>query len=285
MAALALPIVGNLISGLFGMSAARKKAQADKQAAATVGAAGAQAQNFTKEQLAQSQAELNPYISTGTQAFTSLGQSMQQGLQGQGPLASWTGNFQAPTAAEAEATPGYQFQLQQGQQALESSAAARGGLLSTGTGKQLEQFGQGLASTNYNDVYNRAMQQYQQKYGEFQQGQSNIYNRLMGIGQTGLGATQTSVGAALQGASLYGGQGQLAAGQQAGYQAQAGGANAVGLAGLGNSIGNAMGIAGGYNFGGGGSPPAMGPSSYNVPGSQSFQPFNMNQGPGVPSVG
>jgi hypothetical protein len=238
--------IGSLIGGLFGLGAAKKKANADKQAAATVQAAGAQAQGNTQEQLAASNKELNPYISAGQNAFSSVGSLMQQGTQGEGPLASFTGKFQAPTAAEAEATPGYEFIKQQGEQALENSAAARGGLLSTGTGKQLEQYGQGLASTTYGDTYNRAMQQYQQQYQQFQNNQSNLYSRLMGIGNTGLGATETSVGANMQGANLYGSQGLSAASQQAGYQAQAGGAQAIGLAGLGNSIGNAMGSFGGY---------------------------------------
>jgi hypothetical protein len=249
--AAALPVIGSLISGLFGLGAAHKQSTADKNAGGTVAVAGKDVQANTQKQLAASNAELNPYITAGQSAFSNVGQLMQQGAQGQGPLASWTGSFQAPTAAQAEATPGYQFQLQQGTQALENSAAARGGLLSAGTGKQLEQYGQGLASTNYQQTYNNAMQQYQQQYQQFQNNQSNLYNRLMGIGQTGLGATQTSVGANMQGAQLYGQQGQLAASQQAGYQAQAGGAQAIGMAGLGNSIGNAMGGIGGMmNMGG-----------------------------------
>jgi hypothetical protein len=238
--------IGSLVSGLFGLGAASKARKADQQAASTVQAAGQQAQGNTQSAVAASNAALNPYTSTGAQAQTSLGNMMQQAQGGQGPLASFTGSFQAPTAAQAEETPGYQFQLQQGQQALETSAAARGGLLSQGTGKQLEQYGQGLASTNYQQVYNNAMQQYQQQYQQFQNNQSNLYNRMSGLGQTGLSATQTGVGANMQGAGLYGQQGQLAAGQQAGYQAQAGGAQAIGMAGLGNSVGNAMGAAGGY---------------------------------------
>jgi hypothetical protein len=275
----AIGAIGSLIGGLFGMGAAARQKKADQQAAGTVQAAGQQVQNFTQKQLAASQAELNPYVTAGQNAFSNVGSLMQQGAGGVGPLAAYTGTFQAPTAAQAEATPGYQFQLQQGQQALENSAAARGGLLSAGTGKQLEQYGQGLASTNYQQVYNNAMQQYQQQYAQFQNNQANLYNRLMGIGQTGLGATQTSVGANLQGAGLYGQQGQLAASQQAGYQAQAGGAQAIGLAGLGNSIGNAMGSFAGAWPQSQPVPPPISAPSYNVPGSSGFQPFNMNTVP------
>jgi hypothetical protein len=241
MASFLLGGIGSLIGGLFGMGAAAKAAKADQQAGSTIENAGQNVQNFTKQQLAASTGELNPYVSAGQNAFSSVGSLMQDAQRGQGPLASWTGQFQAPTAAQAEATPGYQFQLQQGMNALQDSAAASGGLLSEGTGKRLEQYGQGLASTNYQQVYNNAMQQYQQQYQQFQNNQNNLYGRLMGIGQAGLGAAQTSVGANMQGAQLYGNEGLTAAQGQAGYQAQAGGAKAIGLAGMGNSIGNAMG--------------------------------------------
>lgn len=260
MAAIAAPIIsglGSLVGGLFGLGGAKKASNADKQAAQIAQQAGAGAQNFTKQELAQSQDELSPYIGTGQNAFSTLGSLMQQGAGGQGPLASYTGSFKAPTAAEAEATPGYQFQLQQGELALQNSAAARGGLLSTGTGKSLEQYGQNLASTNYQQTFNNAMQAYQQQYAEFQNNQSNLYNRLLGVGQTGLNATQTSVGAALQGAGLYGQQGLNAASLQAGYTANAGGAQAVGLAGLGGSIGSAM------NSFAGAIPPSQTPYSPN----------------------
>ncbi len=269
-----IPAIGSLIGGLFGLGGAAAASKADKNAAGISQQAGAQAQNFTQQQLANSQTALNPYTNAGSQAISTVGGLMQQGANGVGPLASFTGEFQAPTAAQAEATPGYQFQLQQGLQALQNSAAANGGLLSEGTGKQLEQYGQGLASTNYQQVYNNAMQQYQQQYTQFQNNQSNLYNRLMGVGQTGLSAAQTGVGAAMQGAGLYGQQGLQAAGLQAGYTAQAGGAQAVGLAGLGNSIGNAMGSFGGAM----GNPP---PPNY-TPNQGSWTTATGGYGPNAP---
>ena len=45
--------------------------------------------------------------------------------------------------------PGYQFQLDQGTQALDRSAAARGGLFSGRAAKELQQFGQGLGDQTY----------------------------------------------------------------------------------------------------------------------------------------
>jgi hypothetical protein len=237
--------IGSLLGGLFGNAGAKKASAADQQAAAIEAGAGANAQANTQQQLQVGQSELAPYVAAGSPAFSTLGSLMNEGAQGQGPLASYTGSFQAPTNVTEQNDPGYQFRLQQGQQALENSAAARGGLLSTGTGKQLQDYGQQSASNEYGNVYNRAMQQYQQQYQQFLNNQNNLYSRLMGVGQTGLQAAGESGQLGLQGAQLYGQQGLTAAQGQAGYTAAAGGANAVGTGLLGSSISGAMGGLGG----------------------------------------
>jgi hypothetical protein len=237
--------LGSLLGGLFGNSGARKISAADENAAAIEASAGANAQANTQKQLAVGQSELAPYVAAGSPAFSTLGSLMQEGAQGQGPLASWTDKFQAPTDVTEANDPGYKFRLQQGQQALENSAAARGGLLSTGTGKQLQEYGQGYASNEYGNVYNRAMQQYQQQYQQFLNNQNNLYSRLMGIGQTGLQASEASAGLGANEAATYGQQGLAAAQGQAGYTAAAGGARAVGTGLLGSSISGAMGGLGG----------------------------------------
>jgi hypothetical protein len=68
-------------------------------------------------------------------------------------------------------TPGYQFQMDEGQKAIERAAAARGLRLSSGTLKEADRYSQGLAS---------------QEYG-------NYYNRLAGLAGVGQSATNTSV--------------------------------------------------------------------------------------------
>jgi len=102
----------------------------------------------------------------------------------------WTQQFNAPTDVTEQNDPGYQFRLAEGQKALERSAAAKGGLLSGGTAKALDRYGQDYASGEYGNVYNRALGEYQQNYNIFQQNQSNLYNRLSGL--AGLG--QVSAG-------------------------------------------------------------------------------------------
>ena len=51
--------------------------------------------------------------------------------------------------------PSYKFRLDEGLKALQRTAAARGGLLSGGTMKEAMRYGQGLASTEYGNAYNR----------------------------------------------------------------------------------------------------------------------------------
>ena len=53
--------------------------------------------------------------------------------------------------------PGFRFRLEEGQKALERSAAARGGLVSGQTLQDVQQFGQRLASEEYGNAYNRAL--------------------------------------------------------------------------------------------------------------------------------
>ncbi len=64
-------------------------------------------------------------------------------------------DFTAPTVAEALNDPGYQFRTQQGTNALQNWAAARGTLNDSGTAKALQDYGQNAASQEYQNVYNR----------------------------------------------------------------------------------------------------------------------------------
>ena len=85
------------------------------------------------------------------------------------------------TMADYQADPGYAFRMQQGMQALERSAAAKGGLTSGALGKALENYGQQAGSQEYGNAFNRWSQQ-----------NTDIFNRLAsvsGMGQTATNAT------------------------------------------------------------------------------------------------
>ena len=153
------------------------------------------------------------------------------------PFSPWNQTFQAPTAAQAAQTPGYQFEVSQAEQALQNSAAANGDLLSGNTLQSTEQLANNLASTNYQQVYNNALGQYQMGYNQFENNQANQWNRLASI--AGVGQTQVN---------QLGGQGTAAAGntsnlllgsgQQIGKNlVNAGNATATGYANAANAYG------------------------------------------------
>lgn len=79
--------------------------------------------------------------------------------------------------ADFQKDPGYQFRMDQGQQALERSAAARGGLLSGAALKDTARFSQGLAS-----------QEYQSAFDRFNTNRTNKMNPLLSLA----GAAQTA---------------------------------------------------------------------------------------------
>jgi hypothetical protein len=97
-----------------------------------------------------------------------------------------------------EGEPGYQFRLQEGQKALERSAAAKGGLLTGGTLKATERYGQEFASNEYSNVYNRSMQEYMNRFNISNIENTNLYNRLSGVAGVGERAAGALTGAGLR---------------------------------------------------------------------------------------
>ena len=177
--------IGSLLGGLFGSNASSKASQQYVQALQ-------QAQKWMEGQEQQGLQNYQPYLGAGSGAATTLSSLM--GTPGQGLLTPWTQQFTAPTAAQAEATPGYQFQLKQGLNAAQNSAAGNGSLLTGRTLADLNNYAQGVASTNYQDVFNNALTQYNSAYNTFLNNQNNTYARLMGLSGQGLQAAQGAGG-------------------------------------------------------------------------------------------
>jgi hypothetical protein len=80
------------------------------------------------------------------------------------------------TQADFQADPGYAFRMAEGAKALERSAAARGGLNSGRTLKELTKYSQGVASDEYNNAYNRFNADRDRRF--------NRLSSLAGVGQT-----------------------------------------------------------------------------------------------------
>lgn len=113
-----------------------------------------------------------------------------------------------------KADPGYAFRMSEGMKGLERSAAARGGLLSGGTLKGIQRYGQDLGSQEYQNAFNR--------YQTERNARLNPLQSLAGVGQT----STNQLGAA--GQSMASGVGEaLGAGAQARASGYMGMANAA----------------------------------------------------------
>lgn len=161
------------------------------------------------------------------------------------PFSNWNQTFQAPTALTEQNDPGYQARLALGQQAIQNSAAAKGGLLSGNTAQALDQFGQDYASNEYGNVYNRALNTYSTNYNQFQQQQATQFNRLAalaGMGQVSAGQLSgANTSAANNLANTL-----LTSGGQIGQNINnAGAARASGIVGGANALGGAFSGIGG----------------------------------------
>lgn len=165
---------GSVASSAIGASAAESAAQ-------TQAGAEGKAISLQQQEWEQQQANEAPFLEAGKSALPELQADINNPAFSQYP----GGPFTAPTLAEAEQTPGYQFTLEQGTQAIDENAAATGNLLSGTTGTALEQYGQGLAGTTYNQDYQRALQTYMENYGVWNQDTTNQVNRLQTLANLG----------------------------------------------------------------------------------------------------
>ena len=212
-----MSFVGKAVGSITGSN---KQAKAAQQAANTQAAATREATQVQKDMYDQTRKDLMPYADAGRD---SLAQLMGQ----MGP----DGYFnQTYTGQDIYSDPSYQFRLQQGQDAIQSSAAAKGGLLSGATLKALQGYGQDMASQEYQNAYNR-----------FNADQTNQYNRLSNIVGMGQNAAAQTGNAGMQTAQA------VANNTMAGANAQAAGQIAAGnrTANTFNSVlGAGLGIAG-----------------------------------------
>lgn len=134
-----------------------------------------------------------------------------------------TKNF---TMSDYEADPGYQFRLDQGNKAINNSAASRGGLLSGATLKAIADYNSGAASQEYGNAVNRfnvnranASDVYQNAYSRWNDQNNTIFNRLSSL--SGMGQTAATNQAGYQqnfGANMQDAQQKLSTGIANNYQ-------------------------------------------------------------------
>ncbi len=147
--------LGSILSGVSGLANAYTTNKAEGQLAAQ--------QQLNQQQIA-------PYLATGNTATSNLNGLLNPGT----------------SAASLASTPGYQFELQQGNNALNNQMAASG---MTGSGSALkaaQMFGQGLAGTQYQNAISNNLAASNQGLGAV--GSNAGYNTA--IGNIGASATQ-----------------------------------------------------------------------------------------------
>lgn len=103
--------------------------------------------------------------------------------------------FVAPTADTVRNDPGYQFRMEQGSRAIQGGAAAKGNLLSGKAQKELAEYGQGLASDEYDRAYNRGLTGWRAEM----EGSREGYGRYLDTFDRQRGAEQEKYGRAVTG--------------------------------------------------------------------------------------
>ncbi|MCP1173799.1 hypothetical protein [Ralstonia chuxiongensis] len=218
------------VGAVTGLAGAAMTSSAASDAADTQAGAARYSADLQNGQWQQTQQNLKPYLDFGSSAINPLRSAM-------GYDSNWNldpnnilnQTFKAPTAADAAATPGYQFTLDQGLRAVQNSAAARGLGTSGAALKGASSYATGLADSTYNDVFNRALQTFNTNYGSA----ANRVNRLSSIVGSGQNAAATngSLGAQTMnsiGDTLMSGANASAAGRVGSANALANGLSGVG---------------------------------------------------------
>jgi hypothetical protein len=224
MSFIAAAIVGGaaLTAGVGALSSS--SAASDQESAAN-NATAAQLQMFNT-----TQQNLQPYMTSGSTALNTL--------TGELPTLDTPMAIQPSinnTNWQQYMSPAYQFQLQQGQQALQNSQAASDGALSGAALKGLVSYNQNMAGTAFQNAFNDYQTQYGNQFNQYQTQNQNIYQRLANLANLGenaganLGQNATQTGANV-----------------ANTMTSAGNAEAAGVMGVGNSVSSSVNNGLGY---------------------------------------
>ena len=199
-----------VVGGVSSAYGASQAAGAQSDAANKAGAMSYDMWNQTRQ--------LNdPFIGEGYDALKALKQQTGS-LPGGGydPNAPLARQF---TLADFKASPGYQFNLQQGTDALNKAANARGNFFAPQTLKDLSGFTQGMASNEFNNERNY-----------FTNWQQRVFGNLFNMSAAGQNAV-----------NQQGQFGMTAAGNAASAGMQAGDARAAGIMGATNAFTGTLG--------------------------------------------
>lgn len=216
--------IGDIVGGFLQAGAVKQAAQLQAQSANRAADLSKQAADaslgFTKNVYSNAQGYAAPYQDTGKVALSQLG-------TGIAPGGEFNQTYDASKILSDD--PGYQFRLDQGQQALERAEAAGGSIGGGGSIKAGTQYAQDYASGEYNNAFQRFQQQQQQRFGQL--------SNLAGLGENA-NAIVTNAGTGA--ASNFSNTSLNGANQQGTDLMAAGNANAGGVIGSTNAITNTL---------------------------------------------
>lgn len=257
-------ITSSVIGGVTSSIGAGKQADAAKQAAQLQSASADKALAQNQSQFATIQQNEQPFIQTGTNAAGQINDQLPSLTAGFDPGKAGVPAQFSYSPTDFAQDPAFKFALDQGTQAIQRSAAAKGGLLGGATQKSLASYAEGTANQFYQQDRTAAQGIYQQNYGNafntFTSNQNNAFSKLatlLGTGaSTATGQANTSANFANQNANLITGQGNA---QSAGVIGAAN-AQAAGLGGFSASLQQLLGNGNFQNMVNGGG--SSGGSSY-----------------------
>lgn len=180
----------SLVSGLIGSHGAKKAASAQAAAAEAarkkIEQGQTQSRDFQTQIWNTTQAAEKPYQQVGQTASNNLVNLLQAG-------------FKPPTLEDVQNDPAYQFRLKSGTDAIARNSAATGSLLSGNTGKALQDYGQGLANSTYQQDYQNAVNTYMTNYQSLLGGANLGLNSTAQLGSFGQSAANNMTGIDLGG--------------------------------------------------------------------------------------
>lgn len=238
--------IGSVVGGVLQSNAASNAAGQEANAAE-------QSANLQHQAFEQAAGYLSPYVTAGQNNLSSAESYMANNgyLNGTNgfspgslgiPYASSTGAFNF-NGNDLSKTPGYQFQRQQGENAVNNSQAASGLAVSGAQQKAMAGYVTGLADTTYNQQFQNQLNAYNASYSNALNSFNTNYNvaaqqygRYSGLAGMGLSAGQSLAGAAT-GTAQAEGQALTNVGQ----------AQAAGTVGSANALSGAInGVGGSY---------------------------------------
>ncbi len=231
---------GAIIGAVGSLAGGAIQAGSAQSAANTQASALNQASAIQQGEFNTIQGQLAPFYNTGVNAGSPLAQFY--GVTPSGfdanapflqPISYRVGAPPSPDDASLrtnfQASPGYQYQLQQSSDAIQNSAAGKTGAVSGNMMKALQTNATGLAGQDWWNYYQQLVNNYGQRYADEQLRRTNatqVWGGLAGAGQNA--------------AAQMGGFGTTAATNIGSNIATAGSAQAAGQIGAGNAFSNAF---------------------------------------------